>query len=124
MPLVLPALSCTPEQHEMLTSLARGKKIQARLKERARIVLRGIDGVGIKDTARQMGLDKGTVYLWQCRFLTSSVADLEDSAHRRHLSGAQAPLVCQPGPRLRHQGGRCGGAVPVSTGKRYRVQCG
>ena len=39
MPRILPALPCTPEQHEMLTSLARGKKIQARLKERARIVL-------------------------------------------------------------------------------------
>ena len=46
MPRILPALPCTPEQHEVLMSLARGKKIQALLKERARIVLRGIERVG------------------------------------------------------------------------------
>ena len=176
MPRILPALACTPEQHERLTSLARGEKIQARLKERARIVLRGIDGVGIQDTAKEMGLDKDIVYLWQCRFLTAGVAGLQDrprsgaprkhgpelherilvrlelappkgfgywdasllattlgggrvaglgnSAHRRHLSGAQAFLVCQPGPRLCRQGDRRGGAVPVPTGKRHHVQCG
>lgn len=61
MPRILPALPCTPEQHDMLMCLARGQKVQARLKERARIVLRGIDRVGIQDTAKEMGLDKDTV---------------------------------------------------------------
>ena len=79
----------------MLTSLARGKKIQARLKERARIVLRGIDGVGIKDTAKETGLDKDTVCLWRCRFLTAGVAGLQD----RPRSGAPR----KHGPELRER---------------------
>ena len=68
---ILPALPCTPEQHEMLMSLARGQKVQARLKERTRIVLRDIDGAGIKDTAKEMGFDKDTVSQWRCRFLSA-----------------------------------------------------
>jgi hypothetical protein len=68
MPRVLSALPCTPEQREMLTSLARGKKIEARLKERARIVLLGIDGVGVEDTAKQMKLNKDTLSPWHCGF--------------------------------------------------------
>ena len=140
MPRILPAVPCTLEQHEMLMSLAWGQKVQARLKVRARIVLRGIDGVGIKDTAKEMGLDKDTVSLWRCRFLTAGatrriwplgrclagehlgrgrVAGLGDFAHRMHLSGAQTFLVCQPGPGLCRQGGRRGGAVPGSTGTRH-----
>lgn len=95
MPRILPALPCTPEQREMLTSLARGKKIEARLKERARIVLRGIDGVGVKDTAKQMGLNKDTVSLWRCRFLTAGVAGLQD----RPRSGAPR----KNGPELRER---------------------
>ena len=85
MPRILPALPCTPEQHDMLMSLARGKKIQARLKERARIVLRGIEGVGIKDTVSQ----------WRCRFLTAGVAGLQD----RPRSGAPR----KHGPELRER---------------------
>lgn len=88
MPRIVPALPCTPEQREMLECLIRGRKIEARLKERARIVLRGIDGVGIKDTAKEMGLNKDTVSLWRCRFLTAGVAGLHDQprsgAPRKH----------------------------------------
>jgi DNA-directed RNA polymerase specialized sigma24 family protein len=47
----------------MLTTLTGGQKTQARLRERARIVLRGIDGLGVKDTAKQMGLNNDTVPL-------------------------------------------------------------
>ena len=95
MPRILPALPCTPEQREMLTSLARGQKIEARLKERARIVLRGIDGVGVKDTAKEMGLDKDTVSLWRGRFLTAGLAGLHD----RPRSGAPR----KHGPELRER---------------------
>ena len=99
MPRILPALPCTPEQHKMLTSLARGKKIEARLKERARIVLRGIDGVGIKDTAKEMGLDKDTVSLWRCRFVTAGVAGLQDrprtGAPRKHGPELRERILAQ-----------------------------
>lgn len=95
MPRILPALPCTPELREILTSLARGKKIEARLKERARIVLRGIDGVGIKDTAKEIGLDKDTVSLWRCRFVTAGVAGLQD----RPRTGAPRKY----GPELRER---------------------
>lgn len=96
---ILPALPCTPELREILTSLARGKKIEARLKERARIVLRGIDGVGIKDTAKEMGLDKDTVSLWRCRFVTAGVAGLQDrprtGAPRKHGPELRERILAQ-----------------------------
>ena len=99
MPRILPALPCTPEQREMLTSLARGKKVQARLKERARIVLRGVAGVGIKDTAKEMGLDKDTVSLWRGRFLTAGVAGLQDrpraGAPRKHGPELRERILAQ-----------------------------
>lgn len=95
MPRILPALPCTPEQREMLTSLTRGRKVEARLKERARIILWGIDGVGVKDTAKEMGINKDTVSLWRCRFLTAGVAGLHD----RPRSGAPR----KHGPELRER---------------------
>lgn len=95
MPRILPALPCTREQREMLTSLARGQKIEARLKERARIVLRGVEGAGIKRTAKEMGLNKDTVSLWRRRFLTAGVEGLRD----RHRSGAPR----KHGPELRER---------------------
>ena len=95
MPRILPALPCTPEQREMLISLTRGRKVQARLKERAHIILRGIDGVGIKDTAKEMGLNKDTVSLWRGRFLKDGVQGLQDRAR----SGAPR----KHGPELRER---------------------
>ena len=95
MPRILPALACTPEQREMLTALARGQKIQARLKERARIVLRGVEGVGVKDTAKEMGLNKDTVSLWRGRFVANGVQGLRDRAR----SGAPR----KHGPELRER---------------------
>jgi transposase len=95
MPRILPALPCTPEQREILLALSRGQKVEARLKERARVVLRGVDGVGIKDTAKEMGLNKDTVSLWRDRFLTDGVPGLQD----RPRSGAPRKY----GPELRER---------------------
>ena len=99
MPRILPALPCTPEQREMLQCLIRGRKIEARLKERARIVLRGIDGVGVKDTAKEMGLNKDTVSLWRSRFLTAGVAGLHDQprsgAPRKHGPELRERILAQ-----------------------------
>ncbi len=99
MPRILPALPCTPEQREMLKFLARGQKIEARLKERARIVLRGIDGVGVQDTAKEMGLNKDTVSLWRGRFLTAGMAGLQDrprsGAPRKHDPELRERILAQ-----------------------------
>ena len=78
MPRNLPALPSTPEQFKKLTSMARGHKVEARLKERACIVLKGIAGVCIKDTAQELGFNKDTVSLWRRRFLAEGVEGLQD----------------------------------------------
>lgn len=78
MPRNLPALPSTPEQFKKLTSMARGHKVEARLKERACIVLKGIAGVRIKDTAQELGFNKDTVSLWRRRFLAEGVEGLQD----------------------------------------------
>ena len=58
MPRIVPALPCTPEQREMLECLIRGRKIEARLKERARIVLSD-DGQLLVDKSVKFQEEKG-----------------------------------------------------------------
>lgn len=93
MPRNLPALPSTPEQYEKLISLARGQKVEARLKERACIVLKGVEGVSIKETAKELGFNKDTVSQWRRRFLADGVEGLQD----RPRTGAPRKY----GPELR-----------------------
>ena len=41
-------------------------------------MLRGIKGLGARDTAKQMAFNKDTVSLWRCRFVMAGVAGLQD----------------------------------------------
>ena len=103
----------------MQTSLARSQKVQARLKERERIVLRGIAGVGIQDTAREMGLDKDTVSLWRGRFLSAGLAGLQDRARsgvpRKHGPELRKRILAQLEAAPPQGFGHWDGALLAST---------
>ena len=72
------ALSCSAEQRTELINLARSRSAEARLVERARIVLACLDGKRNTDVAHALGVRPNTVGLWRTRFAAQGVAGLRD----------------------------------------------
>lgn len=72
------ALSCSAEQRTELINLARSRSAEARLVERARIVLACLDGKRNTDVAHALGVRPNTVGLWRTRFAAQGMAGLRD----------------------------------------------
>lgn len=84
----------TAEQRESLEKLVRCRRSEQRLVTRAQIILNGADGVGIRDTARKLGISRAMVRRWRKRW--------------QHSRAEQAPLE-----RLADEP-RCGGPTTFS----------
>jgi len=74
------ALSCTAEQRAELTALARSRTEEARLVERAKIVLACLEGQRNDAVGREFGVRPNTVGLWRTRFAAAGLAGLRDRA--------------------------------------------
>jgi len=61
-----------------LHSLAHGGNINPKIARRARIVLMGVEGHGIEETAKALQVAKNTVILWRRRFSAMGLAGLYD----------------------------------------------
>ena len=72
------ALSCTAEQRAELMTLARSRTEEARLVERAKIVLACLEGKRNDAVGRELGVRPNTVGLWRKRFAAAGVAGLRD----------------------------------------------
>lgn len=68
----------TPEERQALEQLAASRTAQARLVERARILLAIAAGRRPSQVARDLGLSRPTVYTWIHRFNERGLAGLED----------------------------------------------
>src|SRR5207302_1454310 len=68
----------TPEERRALEQLAASRTAQARLVERAQIVLAIADGRRPSQVAQELGVSRPTVYTWIHRFNERGVAGLED----------------------------------------------
>lgn len=73
-------LHCTAEQRLELMALARSRTAEARLVERARIVLGCLDGKRNDEVGRILGVRPNTVGVWRQRFAVGGVAGLRDRA--------------------------------------------
>lgn len=71
-----------PEERSTLDTWSRGRKIPARLVERAKIIGMAADGVQSKEIARRLGVSRPTVQLWRQRFLALRLNGLEKDAPR------------------------------------------
>ena len=102
----------TPEERQALEQLASSRTAQARLVERARILLAIADGRRPSQVARDLGVWRPTVYTWIHRFNERGLHGLEDqprsgrpptytrrAACRGHRRGVDRPEG--PGPALR-----------------------
>src|ERR1700687_4119810 len=74
------ALTCTAEQRAELMALSRSRTEEARLVERAKIVLACLEGNRNDAVGREFGVRANTVGLWRKRFAATGLAGLRDRA--------------------------------------------
>jgi transposase len=73
-------LQCSAEQRAELVALARSRTAEARMVERARIVLACLEGKRNDMVGEQLGVRPNTVGLWRKRFAAHGIAGLRDRA--------------------------------------------
>jgi transposase len=78
MPRPVPILTCGSEARQALERLASSRSEQARLVERARIILGCLEGKAVKTVAAELGICSHTVIHWRKRFERDGVAGLRD----------------------------------------------
>ena len=79
---IAPPIILSPDENVALAKWAQGRRISARLVQRARIIQRAAEGAQSKDIAKQLGVSRPTVQLWRERFLALRVEGLEKDAPR------------------------------------------
>jgi transposase len=77
---VAAAVSCTADDLKELERLSKSRTDEARMVERAGIVLGCLAGRRNKDIAAQFGIQAATVGMWRRRFACDGVAGLRDRA--------------------------------------------
>jgi transposase len=73
-------LDCSADVRAELTAMSRGRSEEARMVERARIVLACLQGKEIQQVAREIGTSIPTVSKWRRRFAQNGVSGLRDRA--------------------------------------------
>ena len=76
-----------------LRILARRRRVQARVQQRARVILLAAAGWQNKDIAVQVGLDRRQVALWRRRFIAGGVKALLQDASRPGRTPSVTPEV-------------------------------
>lgn len=83
MPRTAPVPQCLPSDRQVLEEWARSRTMEARLVERARIVLGCLEGKPVNTLAKSLKVRPNTVINWRRRFEAQGVAGL----HERPRSG-------------------------------------
>ena len=78
MPRRAPVISCTSEDVATLTQWSRSRTMEARMVERAEIVIRCVNGEPVKDIAEAMDTRPNTVIKWRDRFAKEGIGGLFD----------------------------------------------
>ena len=87
-----------PTERE-LRVLSKRRRVEARLQQRALVVLLAAEGRQNKDIAVQVGLDRRQVALWRQRFLDGGIDALRKDAPR---SGRPATVTAEVQSRIVH----------------------
>ena len=75
-------IALTIEERQALEALAGSRKSEARMRDRARIVLLAASGTGSRAVARDVGCTPGTVSKWRVRFACQRMAGLSETGDR------------------------------------------
>lgn len=79
---VAKTIELNEETERELVSLSKGRRVEARLQQRASAILLAAQGMQNKDIAVEVGLDRRQVALWRQRFLDGGVDALRKDAPR------------------------------------------
>ena len=72
----------TAEEQRTLEALASSRKSEARMRDRARIVLLAAAGMGSRAIGREVGCEPGTVSKWRVRYARDRMAGLSETGER------------------------------------------
>lgn len=72
------AINCNKDQEETLKRIASSRTMEARLVQRARIVLKCLEGKSVTQVAKEVGVCPHTVISWRRRFVAEGIEGLHD----------------------------------------------
>jgi transposase len=72
----------TEEEQRALEALAGSRKSEARMRDRARIVLLAAAGMGSRAIGRELGCEPGTASKWRVRYARDRMAGLSETGER------------------------------------------
>jgi transposase len=75
-------IALTVEERRALETLAGSRKSEARMRDRARIVLLAASGAGSRAVAREVGCTPGTASKWRVRYARHRMAGLSETGDR------------------------------------------
>ena len=75
------AITLTAEERSVLEALGRSTKTEARMRDRARIVLLAAEGVATREIGRIVGCTTGTASKWRVRYGRARLAGLDETGH-------------------------------------------
>jgi transposase len=75
-------IALTIEERKALDALAGSRKSEARMRDRARIVLLAASGTGSRAIAREVGCTPGTASKWRVRYAGQRMAGLSETGDR------------------------------------------
>jgi transposase len=82
---IIPAattVALTPKQRLALEALASSRKAEARMRDRAGIVLLASCGMASRSIAREVGCTPGTASKWRVRYANAGMAGLSETGDR------------------------------------------
>lgn len=94
---VAKAIELDAEVERELQGLAKGRRVEVRLQQRARIILLAAQGLQNIDIAQDVGLDRRQVALWRQRFLDGGVEAIRHDAPR---GGRPATVMAEMESRI------------------------
>src|ERR1700710_2715766 len=77
-------VALTIEERKALEGLAGSRKSEARMRDRARIVLLAASGTGSRAIAREIGCTPGTASKWRVRYAKERMAGVGGTRGRGH----------------------------------------
>ena len=89
-------IALTTEERRTLEALAGSRKSEARMRERARIVLLAASGLGSRAVAREVGCTPGTASKWRVRYARDRLGGLSETGDR----GAEPKYGPEHGRRI------------------------
>src|SRR5579883_3519447 len=75
-------ITLTADERTALEALANSRKSEARMRDRARIVLLAAEGLASRAIGREVGCTPGTASKWRVRYARDRLAGLSETGNR------------------------------------------